>query len=601
MSKPGRNDPCYCGSGKKFKKCCLDKDKNSQLNSHVNPARQNPVITPDVPHITFRQMIKDLSSQVFDPVSVAYSLVDFCNKDIPPRAFIGNKLNYSVWHLGALILASFASQKPLLNYENTKIKIMTNKAIQEPLLLATGLTSLFDTQKYNSIYEEMSKNDHIILRMMCTQFSLQGDFDTQMARTLFLLGFDANGQIESKFDSLFKAKYGCSTFEYMTLLFAFWSHSLTNPVLWPSKFLKGRKREHYFLKIINNMMKTLSCPMQDIKRQLIEHEKIADAEAIIHSFFASTPFIKVNEDYFINPPHPFLRLSAISGTFFEAISLAIEDDEKNKKSRPETNKYTNWIGKERFEPFVNILLNRFKSKRTTQIWKEHEYIKKKNNLSPDFIISEKIRGRKMVTLVQVKLKRLSRGSFFGHDLRYLDKDIQTGLADLIKKSVSYLYNLELEASKDRLLKENMNISQSVLEADDIFFLGIVPMMPPVFMLRNYRDMLQDALEKSMSSNERNWLVKNRDRLRSWHIIDSEELAFFSGSYNGSGFLKTFMKYLTQEDFGKLVTDHGMSPSFRDWYAYEIKATTRKTPNELQNIFKWFKSQVFEILDCKIKS
>ncbi|MEK6867634.1 MAG: SEC-C metal-binding domain-containing protein, partial [Nanoarchaeota archaeon] len=23
--KLGRNDPCYCGSGKKYKKCCLDK------------------------------------------------------------------------------------------------------------------------------------------------------------------------------------------------------------------------------------------------------------------------------------------------------------------------------------------------------------------------------------------------------------------------------------------------------------------------------------------------------------------------------------------------------------------------------------------------
>ncbi len=25
MKKPGRNDPCVCGSGKKFKKCCENK------------------------------------------------------------------------------------------------------------------------------------------------------------------------------------------------------------------------------------------------------------------------------------------------------------------------------------------------------------------------------------------------------------------------------------------------------------------------------------------------------------------------------------------------------------------------------------------------
>ena len=26
MAKPGRNEPCHCQSGKKYKKCCLDKD-----------------------------------------------------------------------------------------------------------------------------------------------------------------------------------------------------------------------------------------------------------------------------------------------------------------------------------------------------------------------------------------------------------------------------------------------------------------------------------------------------------------------------------------------------------------------------------------------
>lgn len=27
MAKPGRNDPCHCGSGAKYKKCCLPKDE----------------------------------------------------------------------------------------------------------------------------------------------------------------------------------------------------------------------------------------------------------------------------------------------------------------------------------------------------------------------------------------------------------------------------------------------------------------------------------------------------------------------------------------------------------------------------------------------
>lgn len=31
MPKTGRNDPCPCGSGKKYKHCCLDKDRAAEL------------------------------------------------------------------------------------------------------------------------------------------------------------------------------------------------------------------------------------------------------------------------------------------------------------------------------------------------------------------------------------------------------------------------------------------------------------------------------------------------------------------------------------------------------------------------------------------
>ncbi len=30
MDKIGRNDPCPCGSGKKYKKCCLEKDEREK-------------------------------------------------------------------------------------------------------------------------------------------------------------------------------------------------------------------------------------------------------------------------------------------------------------------------------------------------------------------------------------------------------------------------------------------------------------------------------------------------------------------------------------------------------------------------------------------
>ena len=30
MAKPGRNDPCPCGSGKKYKKCCLANEEAAE-------------------------------------------------------------------------------------------------------------------------------------------------------------------------------------------------------------------------------------------------------------------------------------------------------------------------------------------------------------------------------------------------------------------------------------------------------------------------------------------------------------------------------------------------------------------------------------------
>ncbi len=41
MAKTGRNDPCPCGSGKKYKKCCISKDKEPVFQ----PAYRNPHVS----------------------------------------------------------------------------------------------------------------------------------------------------------------------------------------------------------------------------------------------------------------------------------------------------------------------------------------------------------------------------------------------------------------------------------------------------------------------------------------------------------------------------------------------------------------------------
>jgi hypothetical protein len=56
MKKYGRNEPCPCGSGKKYKKCCLPASKPSKENpSREKPSKRETFVYTD---------LDDLSNQV---------------------------------------------------------------------------------------------------------------------------------------------------------------------------------------------------------------------------------------------------------------------------------------------------------------------------------------------------------------------------------------------------------------------------------------------------------------------------------------------------------------------------------------------------------
>jgi len=39
-ARPGRNEPCRCGSGRKYKHCCLEKDDNKAAKARAKAAAQ---------------------------------------------------------------------------------------------------------------------------------------------------------------------------------------------------------------------------------------------------------------------------------------------------------------------------------------------------------------------------------------------------------------------------------------------------------------------------------------------------------------------------------------------------------------------------------
>jgi SEC-C motif len=56
MEKVGRNDPCPCGSGKKFKKCCETKQNHKKINAQVlAPQAQETKDTSKVSSLFFKR------------------------------------------------------------------------------------------------------------------------------------------------------------------------------------------------------------------------------------------------------------------------------------------------------------------------------------------------------------------------------------------------------------------------------------------------------------------------------------------------------------------------------------------------------------------
>lgn len=44
--RPGRNESCHCGSGKKYKHCCLTRDEEDERAARVQQASDAPPSTP---------------------------------------------------------------------------------------------------------------------------------------------------------------------------------------------------------------------------------------------------------------------------------------------------------------------------------------------------------------------------------------------------------------------------------------------------------------------------------------------------------------------------------------------------------------------------
>lgn len=66
MVKIGRNQPCPCGSGKKYKRCCLGKDRASRVDTGNLPQNTPSLGSPGSGFVFVEDEIDQLSNSVVD-------------------------------------------------------------------------------------------------------------------------------------------------------------------------------------------------------------------------------------------------------------------------------------------------------------------------------------------------------------------------------------------------------------------------------------------------------------------------------------------------------------------------------------------------------
>src|SRR5260370_9220256 len=80
MAKVGRNDPCPCGSGKKYKRCCLEKDETAERKFAATasvPQRQIGTVAAEIAErlAAGAYEIDETEDELATPSNVAADLV----------------------------------------------------------------------------------------------------------------------------------------------------------------------------------------------------------------------------------------------------------------------------------------------------------------------------------------------------------------------------------------------------------------------------------------------------------------------------------------------------------------------------------------------
>jgi hypothetical protein len=87
IARPGRNEPCHCGSGRKHKHCCLEKDnaEASAARKAAAEAVQPSSPASEAPDAAIAKTVRSPERQSHQPWKAAGKTRGFGNRTRTPR------------------------------------------------------------------------------------------------------------------------------------------------------------------------------------------------------------------------------------------------------------------------------------------------------------------------------------------------------------------------------------------------------------------------------------------------------------------------------------------------------------------------------------
>ena len=498
-----------------------------------------------------------------------------------PDDRVGVPGQFSVWQLGGLALASLNRCNIPTPGRQTQLHGLEQEEFHALMHVASGLNS--DNGLWTPARQRKHQARLTLLRVACTQSSLQGHLLTQLASTLFLLGiYELDGTLaKSAVDPLFDGEFGCEARHYASVMGMLWSLSLKADAFTPSNLLTNAAP--FTQESVNKIASDLTCAVSAVRKTLRRAFGRYKGTGIVHAFYSRYPLLGLGGDETLFPPHPFLRFHIARGVLFKTIELAVKSEAELGNPKPENNKYLHSMGG-RFEKLVHCVLNHV---RCGDVVEEYEYRRKQNAKTADFMVYSRSDDRCVV--IQAKLKRLSRGAFFGFDLEAFHRDARGTLAASIAQSIRFLRKLETAAAEGALAPATEGESNRLLNSPRWFLLSVLPALPPVFRFNEFRRNVEEGLAEQLAPDDAQWWANNRTRVAGWHIVELEELAWFSRCRSGGDLFEALESYVGQSDFGEIT--ESFPASFKDFILMSDTSTSPPAHiPELESIHNEFWAQ-----------